>query len=148
VPNPKRPGPAETTKRLITMPQATSHLLDRVGEISRYVRALIEDANREWREALDVVARAGLTADDALAVFDVLGLGYRPLSGLPASLSVGTKLDVADVEESRRERWESLCQQLREDEGLARALVTLSREYWRGNEACREEVLQLSLSRP
>jgi len=138
-------NPAAYTKRLITLPEATSHLLDRVAEISRYVRGLIEDANRDWREALDLVARAGLSAEDALTIFEALPLGYRPLMGLPAALSVGTKLEAAAVDESQRQRWAALCHQVQGDEGLARALVSLSREYWRGNEACHEEVLQLSV---
>jgi hypothetical protein len=107
---------------------------------SAYVEALVRDAEHDWRTSLNHLREAGWDNAALCAACDVLNgyhLAYDP--GRPATWAamelqdaqalngICAKWDLDPAE------WTSKIIQVRGHELLARALLTLVREFWRHN---------------
>ena len=132
--------PRKDARRLLTLDPGIDALLLSTGSASRYVERLVADAWTEWQEALASLLAAGWSRRELLAACDALNgyamLGSGRASWIHAELYDAEKLnDLCARHEIDPRVWATRTAQVRDDEGLARALWSVTREWWRGNRA-------------
>ena len=142
---------ADRERKNFTLAAETLGLLDQVGNASAYVERVILDRWREWQQALGLLAEDGLTTGEILACCDILN-GYYDLISIGDGLAgraASVALELHDGQALSRtaqkhgcdlERWRLLVQRVRESQALAGAILTVSREFWAGNEAAEAAI--------
>ncbi len=127
-------------RRTITLDRDADELLERTGNASAYLSALVRLRWQEWRDALEVLRASGwsrgelLSAMDALNGVHLLGLGRAP-AAVAGELHDYARLSGLRPEwDVSPERWAERARTVAEREDLARGLVSLATEFWIGND--------------
>lgn len=131
-------------KRNLTLDTTTLDILAEQGNASRYVDQLVQDAERDWLEALRALREAGWRGAEMIALCDVLN-GYwahGPPTWIAQEMHDAQALNrTAERHDVSPERWAELTRQAAEHTELARACITLAREFWRMNPRVERVIL-------
>ena len=136
---------SDRARRNFMLSEQTHGILERVGNRSQYINRVVAQHAREWTEALAILSAHGWVAAEVLAVCDVLsgeGFAGPSRSGdfiaqeLQRALEHDNSFAKREVPASRARR----LKQLVEQPAVAYALATVVKEFWLGNEDCREAI--------
>jgi len=108
----------------------TRAILGRVGNRSRYVRRILAARDSEWRDALEVLRRRGLTDQDIVCTCKALA-GYRYRIGDDL-----TAMSERIIGQAPTDHIEAVAQHAE----VALATWTVAREYWAGNRGAIEAI--------
>jgi predicted RNA-binding Zn ribbon-like protein len=118
------------------MPDRLHDELEETGNISAYLRQAARERLHRYRQARETLRASGWNTSDLRAVIDVLN-GTKTTFPAPLGEQIAASMeDAAElnaVHETRgidRERWDTLTEQVREREPIARSLNALATEYW------------------
>jgi hypothetical protein len=125
-----------TSRTQIRMPDRLHDELDETGNISAYLREAARERLHRYRQARETLRTSGWDTSDLKAVMDVLN-GTMTTFSVPLGEQIAASMEDAaklnGVHERRgidRERWDTLTEQVREREPIARSLNALASEYW------------------
>ena len=125
-----------TSRTQIRMPEWLHKELDETGNISAYLREAARERLHRYRQARETLHASGWSTSDLKAVMDVLNSTMTTFSvplGEQIAASMEDAAELNDVHERHgidRDRWDTLTEQVREREPIARSLSALATEYW------------------
>lgn len=124
----------------LTVDPSTAALLEKTGNSSRYVDAVVEQRWSEWTNAIHVVDQLGWRRAEVLASCDASNglwhLGFMKGAWFGAELEDATRLNGLVAKwELDEERWAGLIKEVCKNDELAGALWIISREFWAQNNA-------------
>lgn len=148
--DPKLDGPGQRRKkgsgssqRNLRFTESGHALLDAQSEagtnVSAYVERLVMNAERDTANALARVMASHWTTAELSAVVDVCNGTFTDFTlgasdALAAEMEDGAVLHGLAAKWRCGDTWRERIKEVAGDEGLARALLHLAREFWAGNE--------------
>ena len=140
---------AKATRMNISISDEVAGLLDKVENKSGYIARLVEEAWREWQEALRALDVAGWRSAEVRAACDVLNgtiwsVGESSGPMVAHRLEEATRLDgLAKKWELDGDHWRGIIEDLALRRELGFAVVVVVREWWRGNKALEAAIDRL-----
>ena len=131
----------EKQKLTLNMDPGIVDLLHRAAGdrgIGDYLSLLIADSWRDWQESLDHLTSSGWSTEELLAACDALNgkliVARRDLGPqLAATMEDAAIIDGIAKKYNVGDTWRDRCAQVRSDNTIARALLTVAQEFWRSN---------------
>ena len=125
-----------TSRTQIRMPDQLHEQLKETGNASAYLRQTARERLHRYRQARETLRASGGDTSDLKAVMDVLN-GTMTTFSVPLGEQIAASMeDAAKLNGTHerhgidRERWDTLTEQVREREPIARSLNALATEYW------------------
>lgn len=132
---------AKNLRMSLTFEPQVHEYLQQIDNASGYLSALVEDAQRAWRLALNDLTEDGWRVEEIRAAMDALNGAW--MIGRPAFVAA----ELADAERLRGgitekhgadpARWKGRCESAQKH---GEALLLLAREFWSGNSHVSERL--------